>query len=150
MSSRNFGRFVAFAAVGLASLAAAGQVRAEEPGLVVSKAWVPVTEKGANVPLYMTVTNPGDADLLLRARCDAANFYEQHTVDHGEGFPAMRTIKVIPIAAHGATQLNSDSYHVMLLQVTHTLAVGETFTCKVSFRDAGPQDITVKVGSAEE
>jgi copper(I)-binding protein len=147
MTSRNIGRFVYLAVIGLASVAAAGPVRAAEPGLVVSKAWIPATDRGANTPLFMTVTNDGEADLLLRARCDAANFSEQHTVDHGEGFPAMRVIKAIPIAGHGATQLNADSNHVMLLQATHPLVAGETFACKITFRDAGPQDVTVKVGS---
>ncbi len=150
MSSRMFGRVMGMAVIGLAGMAAPGWVRAEEPGLAVSKAWVPATEQGANMPLSLTVTTAGDADVLLRGRCEAANFSELHTVDHGEGFPAMRTIKTIPIAAHGATQLNADGYHVMLLQATHKLAAGETFACKISFRDAGPQDVTVKVGSGDE
>jgi copper(I)-binding protein len=150
MTSRNFGHFMGLAAIGLAAIGAPGPARAAQPGLLVSKAWVPVTDQGANAPLSMTVTNEGDADLLLRARCDAANFSEQHTVDHGEGFPAMRVIKSIPIAAHGATQLGADGYHVMLLQATHKLVAGETFACKVTFRDAGMQDVTVKVGSGTE
>jgi periplasmic copper chaperone A len=147
MSSSYFKHVVCMAALGLASLAIPGPASAAEHDLVVSKAWTPVTDRGANAPLSMTVTNEGEADLLLRARCDAANFFEQHTVDHGEGFPAMRVIKAIPIAAHATTKLNPDGYHVMLLQATHPLAAGETFSCTVTFRDAGPQDVTVRVGS---
>jgi copper(I)-binding protein len=150
MSSRKFRRAASAAMIGLASIAVAGAAGAAEHDLVVSKAWTPVTERGANVPLSMTITNQGDADLLLRARCDAANFSEQHTVDHGEGFPAMRVIKSIPVAAHGTTQLGADGDHVMLLQTTHALAAGETFSCKISFRDAGPQDVTVMVGTGNQ
>lgn len=146
MGSRDMKRLAV--AVALASMAAIGPLRAEGQGVTLSKAMAPVTAKGANAPLSVTISNPGDADVLLRARCDNVNFFELHTVDHGEGFPAMRVIKAIPIAAHGDTVLNPDGYHVMLLQATQPFAVGDSFACTLRFRDAGSQDVTVKVGAA--
>ena len=132
---------------GLSGVVAGGASAAG--GLSVSQAWTPAAERGANTPLYMVVTNAGAADALLRARCAVANFTEEHTVDQGEGFPSMRPVKSIPIAAEGITQLGVDGNHVMLLQTTRALAEGETFTCSISFRDAGRQDIEVTVGRPE-
>jgi copper(I)-binding protein len=109
----------------------------------ISDAWVHVAEQvGGNVALSMTIKNEADvADALLRARCPVANFSEKHTVDRGEGSPAMRSI---PIAASSTTVLKPDAYHVMF-QTRHTLAAGEAFNCSIVFQKAGTIETEVKV-----
>jgi copper(I)-binding protein len=129
--------------------AAPGAVAGAAGALSVTQAWTPTAAQGTDTPLFMTIHNGGAGDLLLRARCTAANFSEQHTVDHGEGFPSMRTVKSIPIAADGVTRLEADGYHVMLLQTTRALAAGDRFNCSITFRDAGKQDIDVGVGKPD-
>jgi len=118
-----------------------------EATMKVVDAWVPVSDKvGADVPLLLTVHNEADAgDTLLRVRCPVSNFSERHTVDRGEGAPAMRTIRSIPIAAGGPTVLKADGYHVMLLQTRQPLAAGEGFTCSIDFQKAGTIETEVKV-----
>jgi|SRR6185437_13792280 copper(I)-binding protein len=118
-----------------------------EGTLKVAEAWIPVTEKvGADVPLLLTVRNESDAgDALLRVRCPVSNFSEKHTVDRGEGAPAMRVIRSIPIAAGGTTVLKQDGYHVMLLQTRQPLAAGEKFTCSIAFEKAGTVETEVSV-----
>jgi copper(I)-binding protein len=115
--------------------------------LRVAEAWVPATDKvGADVPLLMTVHNEADAgDALLRVRCPVANFSERHTVDRGEGAPAMRTIPSIPIAAGGTTVLKPDGYHIMLLQIRQPLVAGEKFACSINFQKAGTIETEVNV-----
>jgi periplasmic copper chaperone A len=115
--------------------------------LRVAEAWVPATDKvGADVPLLMIVHNEADAgDALLRVRCPVANFSERHTVDRGEGAPAMRTIPSIPIAAGGTTVLKPDGYHIMLLQIRQPLVAGEKFACSVNFQKAGTIETEVNV-----
>lgn len=127
-------------AAGIAALGA-------QPALKVSEAWVPVTEKtGADVPLLMTVRNDTQtADALLRVNCPVANFSERHTVDRGEGAPAMRAVSSIPIAAGGTTVLKPDGYHIMLLQTRQPLAAGDRFTCAVAFQKAGTIETEVNV-----
>jgi copper(I)-binding protein len=94
----------------------------------------------------MTIKNEADvADALLRVRCPVANFSEKHTVDRGEGSPAMRAIPSIPIAASGTTVLKPDAYHVMLLQTRQMLAAGEAFNCSIVFQKAGTIETEVKV-----
>jgi periplasmic copper chaperone A len=129
------------------SMAIGSTAHGGEATLKVVDAWVPVTGKvGVDVPLLLTVHNEAEAgDALLRVRCPVSNFSERHTVDRGEGAPAMRTIRSIPIAAGGTTMLKADGYHVMLLQTRQPLAGGEGFTCSIDFQKAGTIETEVKV-----
>src|ERR1700752_554659 len=117
--------------------------------LKVADAWVPMTEKvGADVPLLLTIQNEaGPEDALLRVRCPVANFSERHTADRGEGAPAMRSVRFIPIAASGTTVLKVDGYHIMLLQTRQPLAAGDKFTCAIDFQKAGTIETEVNVRS---
>jgi len=103
-------------------------------------------ETGIDIPLLITVRNDAnEADALLRVRCPFANFSERHTVDRGEGAPAMRAVKSIPVLENKTTEFKPDGYHVMLLQTRQKLAVGETFTCAITFQKAGTKETEVQV-----
>jgi periplasmic copper chaperone A len=116
-------------------------------GLRLSEAWVPAASQvGIDVPLSMTIeNNSGTADSLLRLRCPVANFAEKHTVDRGEGSPAMRAIPSIPVAANTGVTLKREQYHLMLLQTRQPLVAGETFHCSIVFQKAGPIETEVNV-----
>src|SRR4051794_1247480 len=114
--------------------------------LQVMNARVPASnEMGTDIPLLMTIRNDAaDADAILRVRCPIANFSEKHTVDRGEGAPAMRAVKSIPIPENKTTELKRDGYHVTLLQTRQKLVDGETFTCAVVFQKAGTKETEVQ------
>ena len=125
--------------LGAPAFAAAG-------GLSVEGAWVPPSEAGVDIGLYMTVKNDGDEpDALLRASCPFANFSEKRTVDVGEGGLANRAIPNIPVAAHSTLTMTAKTYHVGLLQTRDKLTEGQSFTCNLSFRKAGPMEVKVTV-----
>jgi hypothetical protein len=115
--------------------------------LQISEAWVPAASKvGIDVPLLMTIKNGSDdADSLLRVRCPIANFSEKHTVDRGEGSPAMRAISSIPVAPRTVVVLKPDQYHLMLVQTRQPLVAGETFNCSVVFQKAGTVETEVHI-----
>jgi hypothetical protein len=118
--------------------------------LQISKAWTPGGEMGGDVPLLMTITNQGsEADSLLRARCPVANFLEKHTVDRGEGAPAMRAVSSIPVPPNQTITLTRGSYHLMLLQLRQTLSVGQHFVCSAVFAKSGALDVDVEVSPGE-
>jgi periplasmic copper chaperone A len=123
------------------AFAAAGEA------LQVTNARVPASDQvGIDLPLVMTIRNDAtEADALLRVRCPFANFAVKHTVDRGEGAPAMREIKSIPVPESRTIELNRDGYHVMLLQTRQKLVDGETFTCAVVFQKAGTKETEVQV-----
>lgn len=120
---------------------------AANESLQISDARVPTADKeGGDLPLTMTIRNEAEsADALLRVRCPVANFSERHTVDRGEGAPAMRSIPNIPIPAKGTLALKRDGYHVMLLQTRQPLAAGDTFKCAIVFQKAGTIETEVQV-----
>jgi periplasmic copper chaperone A len=124
----------------------AATAQAGSESLKITDAWVPAAEKsGGDVPLLMTIRNDSSSpDALMRVRCAAANFSEKHTVDRGEGAPAMRAIASIPLAADSTITLKRDGYHVMLLQ-TRQLGIGDRFTCLIDFQKAGTIEREVQV-----
>ena len=124
-----------------AGAAAAGE------GLTLSEAWVPAApEPGHDIPLLVTIKNETTApEALMRVRCPVANFSERHTVDRGEGAPAMRSIPSIPIAAGSTLVLQPTAYHVMLLQTREPLEPGKRFTCTIVFQKAGSIETEVEV-----
>jgi len=115
--------------------------------LQVTNARVPASDEiGIDLPLLMTIRNDAaEADAVLRVRCPIANFSEKHTVDRGEGAPAMREVKSIPVPANKTVELKRDGFHVMLLQTRQKLVDGETFTCAVVFQKAGTKETEVQV-----
>lgn len=115
--------------------------------LQVTNARVPASDEiGIDLPLLMTIRNDATAaDALVRVRCPFANFSVKHTVDRGEGAPAMREIKSIPVPEGRTIELTPDGYHVMLLQTRQKLADGETFTCAVVFQKAGTRETEVQI-----
>jgi copper(I)-binding protein len=115
--------------------------------LQVTSARVPASDEiGIDLPLLMTIRNDAaEADAILRVRCPFANFSEKHTVDRGEGAPAMREVKSIPIPQNKTIELKRDGYHVMLLQTRRKLVDGETFTCAVVFQKAGTKETEVQI-----
>jgi copper(I)-binding protein len=129
------------AGFGLTSSLAAGDA------LLVTNARVPASDEvGVDLPLVMTIRNDAaEADAILRVRCPFANFSEKHTVDRGEGAPAMREIKSIPIPQNKTIELKRDGYHVMLLQTRQKLVAGEAFTCAVVFQKAGTKETEVQI-----
>jgi periplasmic copper chaperone A len=118
--------------------------------LQISKAWAPEAQIGGDAPLLMTIANQGsEPDNLLRARCPVANFLEKHTVDRGEGAPAMRAISSIPVPPNQTITLTPGSYHLMLLQLRQPLSIGQHFVCSAVFAKNGVLDVGVEVARDE-
>ncbi|NOJ46845.1 copper chaperone PCu(A)C [Bradyrhizobium archetypum] len=115
--------------------------------LQVTSARVPASDEiGIDLPLVMTIRNDAaEADAILRVRCPFANFSVRHTVDRGEGAPAMREVKSIPVPGSKTIELTRDGYHVMLLQTRQKLVDGEKFTCAVVFQKAGTKETEVQI-----
>jgi periplasmic copper chaperone A len=142
-------RFAGLALAGIAGALAVSAARADAPSIEISKAWAPAAgAAGGDVPVYMTIVNHGaEPDSLLRFRCPAANFTEQRTTDHGEGAPAGREIKSIPVPANQTLVLAPGAYHLVLLKVTQPLKQGDTFPCTLTFKNGGRQDVSVTVAT---
>lgn len=127
---------------------ASGNALGNDAGPQLEKVWAPAGEKGIDLPVYMTITNAGDADDILRVECPSvAHFSEKRTVDYGEGAPAAREVRAIPVKAQGATLLQPGGYHLALLKITIPVAAGDSFDCQIYFRRAGVQRVKVSVAN---
>lgn len=114
--------------------------------LEISQAWSPAGDRSTDLPIYMTITNSGEADDLLRFRCPSvAHFSEKRTTDYGEGAPSAREVKSIAITPSGSTELKPGGNHLVLLKIIEARNVGDTYTCEITFRVAGRQTIDVSV-----
>ena len=128
-----------------AAVAAGTAARADTAPLGVTDAWTPAAAaSGATVPLYMTVTNTGAADALLRIRCPVANFTDKRVMDVGEGGLSAREVKALPLPT-GKTVLKAGGAFVQLLQTTQPLAAGDHFDCHLSFKSGTSLDVPVTV-----
>jgi periplasmic copper chaperone A len=136
----------AFAALACLMFSTA-QVSGAGEALIVSDAWVAATDQtGGDAPLLAAIRNETNSpDALMRVRCPVANFFEKHTVDRGEGAPAMRAVSSIPIPPASTVVLKPTEYHVMLLQIRQPLAVGGRFNCTLVFQKAGSIETEVEV-----
>jgi periplasmic copper chaperone A len=135
---------------GAAGLALMGTGAAWAGGVSVEGAWIAPNETvGSDIGLYMTLKNDGDeTDALTRVACPFANFSEKRTVDVGEGGLSNRAVPNIPVAAHATLTMTAKTYHVGLLQTREPLAAGQSFTCNLSFRKAGPMEVKVTVSTS--
>jgi copper(I)-binding protein len=133
----------------LAASVAAVPAAAAEGALDVSRAWTPALGQArVDAPIYMTVTNHGDApDSLVRVRCpaDLADATEKHATDRGEGGTAMREVKSLAVPAGGTVTLAPGGSHLMLLNVREPLREGQTFRCSLVFQRAGTIPVEVRV-----
>ncbi len=101
---------------------------------------------GAMSAIYMTIRNPGDqADRLIKAESDAAKVVELHNVAEKNGAMAMFPVEAVAVPAQGEAVLKPGSFHIMLIDLTRDLNIGDTVTVTLTFEQAGPLTVTAEV-----
>ncbi len=101
---------------------------------------------GGRSAAYMTLVNTGNAaDRLIRATTDAAATVELHTVIMENEVAQMRPVEAIEVPANGRTELKPGGYHVMLLDLTRDLQVGDTVRLTLTFERAGDIQVDAPV-----
>lgn len=129
--------------------AASAAEEAQEASIIVSDAIAYATAPSATTgAIFATISNgTGDADFLLSAKTDAASTVEIHQTyeDPQTGATLMRKTSGIDIPANGATKLEPNGFHIMLLGLTKPLMENVDFTVTLTFREAGDMVVPVKV-----
>lgn len=95
---------------------------------------------------FFVVVNEGDApDALVGAASDVARSVEVHeTVMEGD-VAKMRPVPRVEIPARGRVAFQPRGLHVMLIDLTRSLNVGDTFTLTLRFERSGEIPVTVAV-----
>jgi copper(I)-binding protein len=66
-------------------------------------------------------------------------------MDHSSGMMTMRQVEMIEVPANGSVELKPGGFHVMLLDMQKTLAVGDTVEVTLTFANAGEVVTTAEV-----
>jgi periplasmic copper chaperone A len=114
---------------------------AGDPELTIRDVTTPEPAAPDVAAVYLIITNDGGEDLLIGAASDVAGTVEVHESIMEGGMARMEPVEGIPIPAGGRVALERGGYHVMLLDVTEPLELGDRFDVTLTFDRAG--DITV-------
>jgi copper(I)-binding protein len=139
MTTRRFllGTLCALPALGLATPARAEPMLVHEP-------WARAALAGRTSAAYMTIENTTAAlDRLVSATSPAARLVELHTHIMDGSVMRMRPVTAIEVNPGEPAVLRPGGLHVMLIDLTGPLQVGQTIPLTLRFEKAG--EITVQV-----
>ncbi len=96
--------------------------------------------------VYFTVANAGkDADRLVRVASPVARAADVHTMTMDGNVMRMRAIAALDIPAGKSVALAPGGYHVMLLDLGHPLAPGDSVPLTLTFEKAGTIRVEAQV-----
>ena len=110
-----------------------------EGKIMIHNPWVravpPVSETSA---AYMMLMNHGDKDdQLLSVKSSIAKVIEIHNVKKENGMMKMYPVKFVGIPAGKTQELKPGRYHLLLMNLTKTLKVGEEIEFMLHFKHSG-------------
>jgi len=99
-----------------------------------------------NSAAFMTLRNAGNAGhAVVAAAGRVAKVVELHTHTMVNGMMKMRRIPRIDVAANSSTELKPGGLHIMLIDLTRPLRVGDTVALTLKFADGSEKHIEAPV-----
>ncbi|UCD99341.1 MAG: copper chaperone PCu(A)C [Chloroflexota bacterium] len=113
--------------------------------LSIQDSWARPGFRGDNSAVYLTIKNLTDQhDGLIGATCDVAGGAEIHLSKmDSSGTMTMERQDLVEVSASEVVQLAPGGLHIMLINLSKDLKIGDTFPITLEFQRAG--DITVDV-----
>jgi copper(I)-binding protein len=111
--------------------------------LSVQDAWARPASAGENGAAYFVIENGTAADdILLSASSEIAAATEIHkSMMMDGGMMSMQQQKSVPVPAKGQVEFKTGGLHVMFVNLTRDLKVGDTITITLIFEKAGSMTI---------
>lgn len=103
---------------------------------------------GASSAVYMTISNTGDADRLVKASSDVAAAVELHNNENKDGVMIMTQLQSVDVPAGGTVEFDPGGMHVMLIGLKRDLKPGDTVPITLQFAQAG--DVAVQATVRDE
>lgn len=133
--------------------ARAAVVEAAKPTMTITKAYsFAVPEGTKNAAVFMTlVYATGTAivpDRLMQIQTPMAGKAELHTMIVNNTVMTMRALESFPLPPIGRFTLKPDGVHIMLMDLKHSLKVGDHFPLTLVFEKAGSVTTDVMVRAA--
>jgi copper(I)-binding protein len=92
--------------------------------------------EGQNTGAFVTLRNPSDHPLkIVKATSPVAKICELHESSEEEGIHKMRPVEAIEIPAQGEAVLKPGGYHIMLLNLTQDLSLGDKIPVTLILKD---------------
>jgi len=121
---------------------------AQSGPITVERAWSRASPQGGTGVLFMTVTDNGAVDRLLRVNTPAAERAELHETTNDNGVMKMRPVEMLPVSPDKPLILAPGGRHVMLMGLKQALREGDSFPVTLAFEKAGTIATEVTVAKA--
>ncbi len=115
--------------------------------LTIQSAWARPASVGANGAAYFVIENgAGTDDTLLSVSSEIASATEVHmSMEMDGGVMSMQMQESVPVPAKGKVEFKPGGLHVMFVELTQDLKVGETIILVFNFEHAGAKTIEVPI-----
>ena len=115
--------------------------------LTIQDAWVRPARAGENGAAYFVITNGTTADdTLLSITSEIASATEVHmSMGDANGVMSMQMQESVTLTARDKVEFKPGGLHVMFVNLTRDLKVGDTITLVLNFENAGSLTIDVPV-----
>lgn len=116
-------------------------------GVQIEGAWARPASEGRMSAAYFLITNFEESDdALIGVESDVAQLVEVHeSYEREEGMMGMREVPEVELPSESTVRFQQGGLHIMLIQVTRTLADGDTFELTLNFSNSESQTIEVPV-----
>ena len=115
----------------------------------VEHAWARASAGNATVAAaYMTVTDNGRPDRLIGVSTPVAAEAQLHETIDDHGVMKMRLLDGVALEPGKPVTFKPGGYHVMLIGLKSPLKAGDSFPLTLTFEQAHPITVTVKVEAA--
>jgi len=113
------------------------------PGVTAADAWVKAVDSGMTAA-FLTLTNSTDKDVtLVKASTPAAGMVELHEMAMQDGEMVMQPkAGGIPVKAGGSATLEPGGDHIMLMELTGPVKVGDDVALTLTFDDGTTLEVT--------
>jgi hypothetical protein len=115
--------------------------------IVIENAWVRATTGTNKVSAgYAAIVNTGpQADQLQSVSTPIAMMTEVHESKATNGVMSMEPVDTLTVPANGRVELKPGSYHLMIMNVTQPLKVGDMVDVTFNFKIKGAVTVKAKV-----
>lgn len=130
-----------------AALAAISVAAAAHAAPQVKGAWSRPAAAGTTAGGFLTLVNPGPkADALVSVESPLASAVQVHQSMVHDGMSMMHAVSSVPVPARGSVTFAPGGYHLMFLEVTKALNVGDTLPATLVFASGAKVKATFVVG----